>query len=374
MSVSCPRQPRILNHFSHCADPRTRPVRYPFQEIILLVFLATICGEEGWEAMIDWANDKLSLLRRFLAYSNGVPSPDTIRRVVERINLSQFLSCFVSWVEEFKKRSGGQVCIDGKSLAHAVGEGGPLHLVSAWCEENRFVMSTVRTAAKSNEITAIQELLNILVLAEGDVVTINAIGCQRVILSNIHGKGADYLVVVKRNQPNLAGEIRNFFDQAIEARGYAPCKVDESEPKGHGRKEIQEVWVSNDIDWLPQIDDWSVLSSIIMVRRSWENKKKRCEETRYYISSLESSPERFSRLIRRHWSIENELHWHLDVTFGEDDSCIGGAANENLRVARMTALEMLRSEKSIKRGLKAKGRRCLRSDDYLEKVLMVGNF
>ena len=374
MSISNINKPRILNHFSLCKDPRTRPVTYHLYEIILLVFLATICGEEGWESMVEWGNDKLLLLRKFLPYEDGIPSPDTVRRVVERINPKEFLSSFIGWVGEFKNRVNGQVCIDGKTLRHALEDGGPLHLVSAWCEENRMVLGAVRTASKSNEITAIQELLNVLVLAEGDVVTIDAIGCQRSIAHAIREQKADYLIAVKQNQEKLSDELTNFFDQACDSQDYAPCSIHETQRDEHGRDESREVWISEDVGWLPQIDHWTGLSSIIMVRRSWEQQGKRREEKRYYISSLKAAPERFSRLIRRHWSIENELHWHLDVTFGEDNSCIGGVANENLRVARMTALEMLRAEKSSKRGLKAKARRCHRSDNYLEQVLLAGNF
>jgi len=367
-------EPRILNHFSHCCDPRIRPVTYPLMEIILLVFLATICGEEGWEGMVEWGSDKLEFLRKFLPYQSGIPSPDTIRRVVERIDPEQFLKGFLSWAQEYKHRIAGQICIDGKVLAHALTEGGPLHLVSAWCEANRMVIGSIRTSSKSNEIPAIQDLLDQLVLTEGDIVTVDAIGCQSAIVQAITKKEADYVIAVKHNQPNLASEIENFFSQAMEAREYQPCAIEDMLCDGHGRADRQEVWICNEIDWLPQKEKWSRLCSIIMVRRSWEDANGLHAETRYYISSLQTSAKRISGLIRRHWSIENEFHWHLDVTFCEDDSCIGGKANENLRVARMTALDMLRSETSNKRGLKAKARRCHRSDTYLEKVLIAGNF
>ena len=374
MSASNTNEPRILTHFSSCEDPRTRPVTYPLSELILLVFLATICGEEGWEAIVEWGVDKLEFLRKFLSFDEGIPSPDTVRRVIERINPQQFLACFMSWAQEYKKRASGQICIDGKVLAHALSENGPIHLVSAWCEANRMVVGAVRTASKSNEITAIPELLQQLVLVQGDVITIDAIGCQRAIVKAITDQGVDYVIAVKRNQPMLASEIENFFLQAIEAPEYAPCNTEEALRTGHGREDAQEVWVCEELDWLPQRDNWANLSSIVMVRRRWQDGKGAHAETRYYISSLRTTADRFSQLIRRHWSIENEFHWHLDVTFREDDSCIGGRANENLRVARMTALEMLRAETTNRRGLKAKARRCHRSDSYLEKVLMSGNF
>lgn len=375
MSTSTISQPRILNHFSHCKDPRVRPVTYPLQEIILTVVLATICGEEGWEAIAEWATDKLSLLRTFLEFEQGIPSPDTFRRVIERINPKEFLSSFVEWTQEFEKRSEGQICIDGKVLKRAMENGKPINIVSAWCEDNRVILGAVRTACKSNEITAIPELLDSLVLSEGDTITIDAIGCQKEIVSKIQSFNANYVIALKRNQQLLWAEIDNFFTQAVDSEEYAPCKKTKSFSDKRGRDDSQEVWISKQLDWLPQKKQWKGLNTIIMVRRSWKEKEKHKEEKRYYISSLSNiDPKDFSQIIRRHWSIENEFHWHLDVTFREDDSCISGTANENLRVARMVGLKLLKSETSFKKGLKAKSRKCVRSNDYLRKVLLSGNF
>ncbi len=364
---------RIVNHFSICEDSRTRPVKYPLMEIVVLVVLATLCGEEGWEAFADWGRDKLTYLRKFLPYSEEIPSPDTIRRVMERLNPDQFLKGFVSWAEELNNRIPGQVCIDGKVLKKAIGEKGPLHLVSAWSEQNRIVLGTVKTDSKSNEITAITELLDLLTLKTGDIITIDAIGCQKSSVSNIVEQGADYVIALKRNQKNLVSEVENFFDQAVETP-QAPCNGVGVSRSERGRDDKQEIWVSQGLTWLPKREDWSGLKSIIMVYRRWEDKGKKHEEKRYYITSLSASPCEIAQLVRRHWSIENELHWHLDVTFQEDKSQIGATANENLRVARMTALELLRAEPSFKRGLKAKMRRCLRSESYLDQVLLSGNF
>lgn len=367
-------EPRILKHFSTCDDPRTRPVQYPLLEIVVLTVLATLCGEEGWEAFSDWGRDKLPFLRKFLPFSQGVPSPDTIRRVVERLNPEQFLSGFIAWAEELKGRVPGQVCIDGKTLKRAMGEGGPLHMVSAWSEKNRIVLGAVNTESKGNEITAIKSLLNLLILNPGDVVTIDAIGCQKSIVDRIVEQEADYVIALKKNQKNLVAEVTNFFDQALAAPDYAPCETDETPCVKRSEKDKQEVWVSQDLEWLPKREEWRNLKSIVMVHRRWEGKDGVHEEKRYYISSLRYSAERLAHIVRRHWSIENELHWHLDVTFQEDASQISATANENLRVARMAALELLRAEKGFKRGLKAKMRRCLRSESYLDQVLMAGNF
>lgn len=374
MPNSKPNQPRILKHFSICNDPRTRPVQYPLLEIVVLVVLATLCGEEGWEAFVDWGKDKLPFLRRFLPFSRGIPSPDTIRRVMERLNPEQFLNGFVSWAKELKGSTSGQVCIDGKTLRKAMGEGGPLHMVSAWSEQNQMVLGSVRTKSKSNEITAITDLLNLLILKPGDVVTIDAIGCQKAIISKIVEQGSDYVIALKQNQKHLAAEVENFFDQALDAPAYAPCTGGEFVGAEYGKNAKQEAWICQELDWLPKRNEWERLRSVVMVRRKWEEEGVAREERRYYISSLPGSAEKLGHIIRRHWSIENELHWQLDVTFHEDASQIGATANENLRVARLISLQLLRSEISFKKGLKAKMRRCLRSESYLDQVLLAGNF
>ncbi len=374
MSEQTLTQLRILDHFSSCKDPRTRPIRYPLNEIILIVFLSTLSGEEGWEAMVEWTTDKEAFLKELLPFKNGFPCPDTLRRVMERLNPQEFLQSFIHWAHEFKERVPEHIAIDGKTLRHAMDEGGPLHLVTAWSEANRLVLGSLKTPSKSNEITAIKELLNLLVLKKDDVITIDAIGCQKEIISKICEQKADYVIAVKKNQYNLSGEIENFFNQAMEAPEYAPCKRYERQNKGHGRDESHQVWVCEELDWLPQLADWKDLKSIVMVQRKTLVEGKNKEERRYYISSLSESPARFDELIRRHWSIENELHWQLDVTFKEDDSQIGAQANENLRIARMTALELLRKDKTCKMGLKAKMRKCVRSEDYLKRVIISGNF
>lgn len=364
---------RILDYFITCTDPRTRPVQYPLIEIIIVTVLAILCGEEGWEGMVEWGEDKLPLLKKLLPFENGIPCPDTLRRVIERINPHEFLKAFTSWTQELKERCPGQICIDGKTLCHAMNDDGVLHIVTAWSEANRTVLGSVSTSSKGKEIPAINELLDLFILQEGDVVTIDAIGCQTSIVSKIIDQKADYMIAVKKNQPKLYYELENFFNQAIQAAEYAPCTVFKDNQKKHGRQDTHEVWASRELDWLPQILSWKGLQSIVMVQRQWKIDGIEKQEKRYYISSLSTGPQIFSKVARRHWSIENELHWHLDVTFREDDSQINGTANENLRVARMIALELLRNELSCKRGLKAKMRRCLRSDEYLKKVLMIEN-
>ncbi|MGE3954179.1 MAG: ISAs1 family transposase [Parachlamydiales bacterium] len=371
MSANEKTSPRIVDHFSLCDDPRRCRIQHKLIDILVIIILATMCGEEGWEGFVDWATDKEEYLRRFLPLSNGIPSPDTLRRVVERVDVDQFLSAFIGWTEEVKVRIPGQMCFDGKTLRKA---GSPLHIVSAWCEANRMVLGAVHTEQKGKEIPAIDKLLDLLILQEGDIVTIDAIGCQQQIISKIVDQKADYVIALKGNQGNLHGEVENYFFQAVKAPVEAHCEAVGALEVLRGRSDIHEVWVTQNLDWLPQLGDWPGLRSLIMVERRWEAAGKKQQERRYYISSLRYSPEQLGHLIRRHWSIENEFHWHLDVTMKEDESDIGAAANKNLRVARTIALNLLREDHTYKRGLRAKMRRCHRSEAYLDQVLSVGNF
>jgi len=357
-----------------CKDPRKHRIQHELTDIIVVVVLGTLCGEEGWEGFVDWAYSKEPFLRTFLPLKNGIPCPDTLRRVIERLNPESFLQAFIAWATEVSKRFPGQICIDGKTLAGTIHEGGALHLVSAWCEVNQMVLGSVSAGSeKGKEIPAIKELLDTLILREGDVITIDAIGCQRDIVSKIIDQGADYVIALKKNQSMLWEEVNNYFSQAYEAREYAPCEI-HSYDEERSRKDVHEVWVTDELDWLTGAEKWVGLKSFVMVRRNWVEKDKEKSEIRYYISSLQESSEKLARLVRRHWSIENEYHWHLDVTFNEDDSQISQEANKNLRIARDIALKILRGEKTFKRGLKSKMRQCLRSEAYLHKVLLSGNF
>lgn len=290
-------QPKILEHFSACDDPRKHRIQHRLIDIIVIVVLGTLCGEEGWEGFFEWASDKIIYLRRFLPLEKGVPSPDTLRRVMERLNPDQFLKAFIQWAEEVQIRSAGQICIDGKTLR---GARSPLHIVSAWCEENRLVLGTVKKSKKGKEIPAIEELLDLLTLQKGDVVTIDAIGCQKEIVSKICAQGADYVIALKKNQFCLWSEVENYFQQAVHAPFLASCEGTGSKRQSHGRKDVQEIWMTHQLDWLPQKGDWDGLQNLIMVSRRWVEKGEERQETRYYISSLKADAVQLSALIRRH--------------------------------------------------------------------------
>ena len=233
----------------------------------------------------------------------------------------------------------------------------------------RASLGSIASEKKGKEIPCIKELLDEICLVNGDLVTIDAIGCQKDIVKKIHKKKADYLIALKENQGNLRDETENFFAQAEKSIEYAPCNLIRLENKRKGNLEIHEIWVSENLEWLPAKSEWPGLKNIVMVKREWFSKGKKKKEARYYITSLCESCTELGERVRRHWSIENEYHWHLDVTFGEDSSLISGKANRNLRVAREISLQLLRRDKSKQMGIKRKMRRCARSDAYFQDIL-----
>jgi predicted transposase YbfD/YdcC len=374
MSSCQTHQFRILIHFAHCEDPRKCRIQHQLIDIIVIVVLATLCGNEGWEDFHDWAEDRGDFLREFLTLQNGIPSADTLRRVIERLNPDSFLEAFLSWGKEISNRLPGQINIDGKSLRKALNESGMLHLVSAFCTANRMVLGSIDSGGKGKEIPAIKQLLNTLALQEGDIVTTDAIGCQKDITSQIRKQKADYVIALKKNQENLWNEAENFFSQAIAAEDYASCSKAEYSEKSRGREERHEVWVTEELEWLDKRHEWNGLNSLILIRRTRRQEDQETTESRYYISSLNAPPEKLGLLIRNHWSIENQYHWHLDVTFKEDSSVISAKANKNLRVARNIALQILKVKDTEGLSIRKKMKKCDRSEDYLRKVLSVGNF
>lgn len=374
MSTQTKLKSRMIHHFSICQDPRKHRIHHQLTDIIVITVLAVMCGEDGWEGFHEWASDKQDYLKRFLSLESGVPCPDTLRRVIERLNPQQFLAAFTSWAKELGERIPGQICLDGKAFRGVGDKANPLRVVSAWCESNQMLLGMSKVDSKSNEIIGIHEILDTLLLKPGDLVTIDAIGCQTSIAAKIIEQKADYLLAVKQNQPGLWDELHNYFSQAITMPEEAGCDGVSHTEQRRGRKETHHVWSTSNLEWLPQLPKWTGLKSAVCVYRRWKEGKETKEEKRYYITSLQANAEELRKKIRRHWSVENEFHWHLDVTFGEDDSRIGEDANENLRVARAIALQLLKTETSFKKGIKAKMRKCHRSEDYLQQVLLAGNF
>lgn len=365
----------ILEHFSTLTDPRTLlKTRHKLIDIIAITICGTICGADAWTEIVDYAKIKRKWLEEFLELPNGIPSHDTFGRVFSLLSPEEFQRCFLSWMQSVFTVTGGQVvAIDGKTLRHSydrANDKSAIHMVSAWASENGLTLGQVKTEEKSNEITAIPELLELLEI-KGCIVTIDAMGCQKKIAANIVDKDADYVLALKGNQGTLNDDVTLFFTDAIENK-FKDIDFDyhKTVDGGHGRVEIRRHWSVSDIDWLDQKQDWEGLKSIGMVESERHVADKISVEKRFFIASIKKDSELLAKAVREHWGIENKVHWVLDVAFQEDDSRIRkGNAAENLAVIRHIGLNLLRSEKSKKVGIKSKRKIAGWDDSYLLKVL-----
>jgi predicted transposase YbfD/YdcC len=317
---------------------------------------------------------KYEWLKQFLELPNGIPSHDTFGRVFSIISPVEFQRSFLNWVQVISKSIEKEVvAIDGKTSRRSYDKSkgkDAIHMVSAWATANRVVLGQVKTEDKSNEITAIPELLDVLAL-KGCIVTIDAMGCQKNIASGIIDKEADYLLALKGNQETLHKDIKLFFQDCKETN-FKDTKHDfqETIEGDHGRIETRRCWAVSDIEWLEGKADWKGIKSIVMIESEREIGEKITSETRYYISSLIDNARLFSDSVRKHWGIENSLNWVLDVAFREDECRIRkGYAAENFAVLRHIALNLVREEKSIKRGVKGKRLKAGWDNDYLSKII-----
>ena len=366
----------LIEHFSSITDPRIdRTKRHQLIDILVISVCATICGAETWEDFELFGRCKLDWFKSFLRLPNGIPSHDTFRRVFARLDPSQFQQSFLDWVRSVTKFTAGQiVAIDGKKLRRSADKRAgktAINIVSAWAEHNRLVLGQVRVDDKSNEITAIPELLNMLEIA-GCIVTIDAQGCQTEIASKITQKKADYVLAVKWNQPGLFEDISQYFDWALADKfNQTTYSRDETVDGDHGRIEVRRCYATADISWLRRKAEWVGVQSVAMVESERTVKgETTSKERRYYISSLKAEAKELNRVIRGHWSIENSLHWVLDIAFREDDSRIRkDNGPENVATLRHIALNLLKQDKSIKVGIKSKRKNAGWSESYLLKVL-----
>lgn len=372
MTVQNLKETSIMTCFSTLTDPRkNRNQIYPLFDIITIAILAVLCGADDWVEVSFWGEANRLWLQANGICLKGIPSHDTFSRFFRFVDPSAFEKCFITWTQEIAKIIAGVIALDGKTICNSgSGDEKAIHLVSAFSVENDMVLGQLATDAKSNEITAFPLLIELLDLKNATV-TIDAAGCQKGIASQIRAKEGDYVLALKGNQGNLHAEAQNFFSQALRvAPEEACCDYYVNEEKSRGRHEKREVWVTSRLDWLPQKDDWCDLRSLVCLRSTRVVKEKTTVEYRYYISSLMGDAWKIGHAIRSHWSIENKLHWQLDISYDEDGYKVrkdNGA--ENFSIIRRATLNLLKSDKKTKAGIKNKRSKAGWDKDYMLKIL-----
>jgi predicted transposase YbfD/YdcC len=359
----------FLDTFGAIEDPRsTRNQLYSVNEILLLTLCAVLCGAEGWQDIEDFGKAKLTFLRHYFEYTQGIPSDDTLRRFYRSINPQEFERLFRAWVENLAKTAGAQViAIDGKCSRRSYdGEGNMLHMISAFATEARIVLGQEKVSDKSNEITAIPKMLDWLDV-KGHIVTIDAMGCQYDIANQILKKEGNYIFSLKGNQGTLSKDVQLYFEDPLLAKHESFVDHD----KGHGRIETRECWVVTDVKWLHHSHPkWITIQSIIKIESTRVLKGKISKETRYYISSLTLAPEQMLKAIRWHWAIENSLHWVLDMSFNEDYSRIRKEnAPHVMAIFRHVALNLLQTAKKERQSIKGLRKLCGWDEHTLESVI-----
>jgi predicted transposase YbfD/YdcC len=373
--VSKTKSARIEDHFANLSDPRRRKVTHPLMNVVVIAVCAVICGADDFVAIAEFGEKKRHWFRQFLDLRNGIPSHDRFNAIFAAIKPAEFEKCLLSWITAVQEITDGQViAIDGKTLRRsfdAASSKAAIHMVSAWATANHISLGQVVVHEKSNEITAIPKLLEMLEIS-GCLVTIDAMGCQTEIARQIVAGGADYVLAVKGNQPTLHQAIEQFFDKSLED-DFAQTKVrrHQTKEKGHGREEERYYYLCPVPEDLPDGSRWAGLKAIGLAISATQRGDKECNEVRYYILSKYLSGRRFAEAVRDHWGIENRLHWQLDVTFQEDQCRIRkGHADANFSSLRRTALSLLKAESSLKVGIKNKRLVAGWDEGYLEKVLL----
>ena len=374
MDVGAPQG--LLRAFAELEDPRMdRTKKHSLADILTLAICAVICGADGWVQVEEFADCKKEWFQTFLDLPNGIPSHDTFGRVFAALEPSAFEECFMKWIAALTAASAGRlVAIDGKTIRRSLDTANskaPIHMVSAWCQANHMVLGQVATDAKSNEITAIPELMKLLDL-QGAVVTIDAGGCHKKIAQQIVAQGGDYILQLKGNQGTLHKETVELFDQCLtdDCRGIAYSTAATTD-KGHGRIEQRRIWATTEIGWFAEKGKWKNLRSLIRVQAKRTVNGETSDEYRYYISSLGAdNASGLLGYIRGHWGVENNLHWCLDISFREDECRIRkGHAAENFTRLNRIALNLLKAQTQHKVGIKTKRLCCGWSHDYLFRVL-----
>lgn len=371
--------PKTLKEsFEDLPDPRIeKKTAHKLIDIVIIAICAVISGAESWTEIEMFGQEKEEWLRQYLELPNGIPSHDCFRYLFIKLDAKAFEERFQRWAHGIEKRLQGEgISIDGKKVRHSNDNYNgktAIHMVSAWATEAEIVLGQTKVDDKSNEITAIPELLSVLEL-KGCIVTIDAMGCQKNIAHQIRQREADYILALKENQKELYADVTGIFE-GVEQIDYQQVQhtYAKTVDNKHGRIEIRECWVITDEEWIRLIQqkpEWDGLNAIIKVSRSRKINGETSQEDKYYIASLIAHAQLMLNRIRGHWGIENKVHWVLDVVFREDFSRVRvGNSAENFAVIRHIALNLLRREKSCKRSIKAKRLKCALSKDYLATVV-----
>jgi len=378
--IHLPKPKPLIECFEELPDPRMdRGKKHKLVDILVIGLCSQLTGGSGFSDMEAFGKIRKDWLRTFLELPEGIPSHDTFNRCFAAIDPHAFLDCFVEWVRGICPALEGEtVAIDGKALRRALNEGDSIpYIVSAWASENGLALGQVKVKDKSNEITAIPELLNALHL-KGCIVTIDAMGCQKKIAANIIDKHADYVLALKGNHETVHDEVKEFFADAVLpcATQCADTVVEDSMDfhqtfdNDHGRIETRRYWQSTDLGWFEDLPLWKGLKSIGMVESIRKVKGKSSIERRFFLSSLPLDAEKLGKSIRGHWGVENALHWCLDVTFKEDDSRARTMnAAQNVATLRRIALNLVKKTPRKKTSQRQKLLVAALDPDFLKKLL-----
>jgi predicted transposase YbfD/YdcC len=366
--------PQWCAHFADLKDPRIERTKlHHLLDIVFIALCAVVSGANDFVGMAKFGRSKRAWLEQYLELPNGIPSDDTFRRVLSALDAEAFVGCFLSWVEDLQEATAGRVIsIDGKTaratLDRTKGKN-PLHVVSAWAVQNRLVLGQEVVQEKSNEITAIPKLLEVLELA-GAIVTIDAMGCQKEIVAKIRAKGADYVLAVKGNQEHLEEDIVEAFAAVDDGKAAQQPKRCQATDARHGRKETRICEVLPVPKGLRHTEEWQDLGCICRVTRLYREQEDEKSEVRYFISSLKPNANTLAHAVREHWGVENGLHWVLDMYFGEDRSrARTDHAAANLAMLRRWVLSMLRQNQDVTGSIEKKRLQAAWNDEAREQLL-----
>lgn len=365
----------FIAHFSLIPDPRVeRCKRHELIDILFLCMVAVVCGAEGWEEVEDFGHAREEWLRQYLPFSNGIPGHDTIARVMSRLEPKALQVSFVSWMQDVVTMTDRTVvAIDGKTVRRSFKNGdrrSAIHMVNAWASANNMVLGQLKVDGKTNEITAIPELLSILAI-KGCIITIDAMGCQTKIAEKIISGKADYVIGLKENQPELRRGTRELFNLPPGELDLEEASYQET-TKDHGRIETRVCrQLAIDERWLPEIERWAGLKSVIEIKATREViGGETTEESRYYISSLQLNARQAFNAVKTHWTVENSLHWSLDMSFREDECRIRrDNGPEFFAVMRRLSINVIKKDTSKKAGIHRKRRMAAMNPDYASHLL-----